>query len=261
LVNKLAEPLNADAIGHALVHPALLASLEVLATVDSTNLYLQGLSPSNQGHFCITETQTHGKGRRGNLWHSEGHNLSFSLRWHFASTPPNLSGLGIVTSLVCAQALSSLGYAGIMVKWPNDLIAHDKKLGGILVEHFMQNNASNVIIGIGINGIGTQNKHSDLGSIELNTLAPEHQQQNRNIIVSTILNQLLPVLDTYETKTILQDTWDQFDWTKDQAVYLLAGNKKTSGIARGIESDGALRLETAERIQHFHSGDVSLRKS
>lgn len=131
-----------------------------MESVDSTNdqarLRLQGV-----GHMTViaAETQTAGKGQRGNFWHSEsGKNLTFSIivKPTEADVRINVmaSGQASISWMTALSVIDLLDEYGIQakIKWPNDIYVSDRKICGILIENaIMRNQISSSIIGIGLN--------------------------------------------------------------------------------------------------------------
>jgi BirA family biotin operon repressor/biotin-[acetyl-CoA-carboxylase] ligase len=86
---------------------------------------------------------------------------------------------------------------------------------------------------------------------------------SRNLVAGAILDELLSMLVQYERLgfSAFRDAWTALDGLKDRAVQVVVGGAAIFGIARGVDSDGALLLETKERMQRFVSGEASLRLS
>ena len=127
-----------------------------LNAIDSTNEYIKkNRDFFSEKELCvITFNQTEGKGQRGNTWVSEpGSNLCISL--YFSDL--NISfkdqfNLNMLVSLKIIDILNSLFLKNLKIKWPNDILAENKKISGILIETFSKNNIiKDLIIGIGIN--------------------------------------------------------------------------------------------------------------
>jgi BirA family transcriptional regulator, biotin operon repressor / biotin---[acetyl-CoA-carboxylase] ligase len=127
-----------------------------LDEVDSTNNYATSLLASEkveEGTVVLTFRQTHGRGYSKNVWESEDFkNLTFSLILLPRFLPAS-------DQFLISQAVS-LGLAdfflsetgGVSIKWPNDLLIHDKKVAGILIENMVSGlNLYTSVIGIGIN--------------------------------------------------------------------------------------------------------------
>lgn len=111
-----------------------------------------------QGTIIIARTQTAGRGQRGSVWESlPGENLTFSLVIEPLHIAPDRQFLiSMTAALAVSDALIAAG-VGCEVKWPNDLYAGDKKIGGILIENsLMGEHFTGSIIGIGINVLQTR---------------------------------------------------------------------------------------------------------
>ena len=148
----------------ALIDPHRLSSLlgaacgrfavDALAECDSTNSVLlqragQG-APS--GSVVVADRQTAGRGSRGRRWESSpGASLTFSLLWRFEGGVHRLAGLSLAVGVALVRALAACGAPGITLKWPNDILLDEAKLGGILVELQGAEGCSLAVIGIGIN--------------------------------------------------------------------------------------------------------------
>jgi len=107
-----------------------------------------------EGSIIITDSQTKGRGQRGNQWWTEpGKNLTLSLvlQPYFLDTSEQFE-LNIIISLAVAELLSDY-LIGIKIKWPNDLVHEEKgKIGGILIENIVnQRGIEYSVLGIGLN--------------------------------------------------------------------------------------------------------------
>ena len=128
-----------------------------LLTVDSTNRFaLELISKTNPTDgFCVfSDVQTAGRGQYGREWLSEsGKNLlaTFIFRTQFIQLEDifilhQLAGLSVLA------AIDSVGLAGAEIKWPNDIIIHDKKIAGILIQNTLRaHHLQYSIVGIGLN--------------------------------------------------------------------------------------------------------------
>lgn len=122
----------------------------------STNTYLDRIDSENtqqEGCVVTTNTQSAGRGQRGNSWESEpGQNLTFSyLLRPEGIAPQEQFVLSQAASLAVVDVLSQYG-SGFSVKWPNDIYYGDRKIAGILIEHNLTGmNISRTIVGIGLN--------------------------------------------------------------------------------------------------------------
>ncbi len=130
-----------------------------LNTIDSTNLFLEKMYiayPALRAYTIVmAKSQSEGKGQGTNSWYSSsGKNLLFSLLLKPDSLPAERQFLlNIVISLAIRETLQSLlPQRKVKIKWPNDIYVEDRKIAGILIKLFLQNNRiEGAIAGIGIN--------------------------------------------------------------------------------------------------------------
>ncbi len=116
---------------------SLLTALEVFDSIGSTNTYLASASPPLPGKLrvAIADEQTSGRGRHNREWVStRGKGLYQSIAWAVRPRRNDLSALTLALGVGVLDALATLGVDEVMLKWPNDLVARDAKLGGLLVE-------------------------------------------------------------------------------------------------------------------------------
>ena len=256
---KIRSHLPADARRH-------LAQLEIFQELDSTNAYLlrQGRIDAPRGRVCLAEYQRAGRGRRGRSWASPfGSNLYLSLLWRYALAPQELGALSLALGASIAQVLENFGVQEIALKWPNDLLWHKRKLGGILIEMVAESQGPClVVVGLGINtrlspaaAASIQQPWTDLESI-LGTGAC-----SRNALAAALIGALLQTMTTYEIRGFpaFLPAWQRYDRYLGEAVELHQGTKVLRGIYRGITDTGALRLEGKGGMQCFQGGEVSLR--
>ncbi|MCL9769267.1 biotin--[acetyl-CoA-carboxylase] ligase [Flavobacterium sp. HXWNR69] len=128
-----------------------------LNAIDSTNSFLKVLSTQEVvENFTVVSTdfQTDGKGQRGSGWQSENaKNLVFSVLYRQKlDNVSSLFTLNIVVALSIVEALQTVCDLDLVIKWPNDILAENKKIGGILIENtFKNSNEVQSVIGIGLN--------------------------------------------------------------------------------------------------------------
>ena len=128
-----------------------------LDAIDSTNEFLKGLSSKqNIENFTVVsaENQFKGKGQRGAVWSSEASkNLVMSiLIKDFLSDITQIFNLNIAVSLAVMEALESLNIPNLSIKWPNDIMSYNKKIGGILIENVIKSDGTiNSVVGLGLN--------------------------------------------------------------------------------------------------------------
>lgn len=123
--------------------------------VDSTNQWARSMASQGEveGAVFIAETQTSGKGRLGRSWVSTpGMGLWVSLILRPRISPAELAVITVITAVAAAQAIKTISGIQVQIKWPNDLVYQDRKLGGILAElNGEMDRVHYLILGIGIN--------------------------------------------------------------------------------------------------------------
>ncbi|AWQ46019.1 bifunctional biotin--[acetyl-CoA-carboxylase] ligase/biotin operon repressor BirA [Serratia marcescens] len=239
--------------------------VSVLPVVDSTNQYLlDRIAELHSGDACVAEYQQAGRGRRGRQWISPfGANLYLSMFWRLEQGPAAAMGLSLVIGMVMAEVLQRLGAADVRVKWPNDLYLNDRKLAGILVELTGKTgDAAQLVIGAGINLAMRDTNASAITQGWIN-LQEAGIQIDRNELAATLLNELRQSLKQFEIDGLAPFTgrWRTLDNFIDRPVKLLIGERQIVGIARGIDSQGALLLEQDGEIKPFIGGEISLRSA
>lgn len=261
------EWLRAEAIGSRLSAEAqaLLAELIILPKVNSTNdVLLQRLREKPQaGLVCLAEQQTAGRGRRGRSWASPlGCNFYASVSWTFTDGFAAVEGLSLALGVAVAEALERAGATSIGLKWPNDLMAGERKLGGLLLE--MQGEAGgpvHLVIGIGVNfhispevAAGIDKPVTDLKTLLGRAVA-------RNETTALILDAVLLLLRDYARLGFAgwRERWLKRDVSQGQMVSIIGLAEPLQGRAGGVDAHGALLLQTAQGLETVNSGEVSLR--
>lgn len=251
-------------------------SLEVLWEIDSTNAELIRRAATSGTQILFAERQTNGRGRRGRNWITPlGSQLAFSVQRHFDGGVATLAGLSLAVGVAVAEGLHAAGYGRIGLKWPNDLIwvdeklGADRKLGGILIE-FGGEYAGPVrtVIGIGINTAlaDAAGAAIDQPWIDLQRMGSSHIDPDRpiarNAIAAALLDALLPALDLFACDGLAPflPRWDRLDALRSREIEVRIDGRRERGIALGIAANGALRVQHADGERLHHSAEVSVRR-
>ena len=173
--------------------PNFTGEFTVLKTTESTNNELLG--KKTHQHIVVSEEQTQGRGRRDNVWHSPANkNIYYSLSWRFQKPPAELQHLSIDVANIVVQVLSDYGVNNLQIKWPNDILANNKKLSGILIDSVSANKGyTDVVIGIGINVELEQKYHHQWTDINSN----RDQPADRNVLIGLLSNALIADLSSF----------------------------------------------------------------
>ena len=220
------------------------------------------------GTVIVADRQTAGRGSRGRSWiASPEASLTFSLLWRFAGGLERLSGLSLAVGVAVLRALEALGAVGekhAALKWPNDILYGQAKLGGILIELQSEPESALAVIGIGLNL-----KHPpEFVNDQPLALPPAALDAmfdplpDRHVLLAQLLIELAQVLDGFSRDgfAALREPWMARHAWQDKAVRLMRdGRVEHEGVCRGADVDGALLVETAAGVTRCLSGDVSLR--
>ena len=266
----LARPLrllDAGAVRDALSAPAQaeLAGVELLFETDSTNAHaLRSPPPARGTQVVLAERQTAGRGRRGRDWASPlAAHAYLSLARRFDGGVAALQGLSLAVGAAVADALHGLGHRAVGLKWPNDLLADGRKLGGILVD--VGGDATGpmrVVVGVGVNVAMPPAAAATIDQpwIDLSTLAGAPVA--RHDVVVALLDALLPMLARFERDGLsaFLPAWRRHDRLAGRAIRVHEAGAVHDGIALGVDDDGALRMRGEDGGERrVHAGEASLR--
>lgn len=201
-------PFDCDRLHACLQTRAFGRTLRYSASTASTNAdalaYLQQAAapPNPHGLVILTDCQTAGRGRRGRTWHSPPQGnlyLSVIVVPRAAHTPVirSLTWVPLLSALAGADCLSSQTGLPVSVKWPNDLLINDKKIGGILCEQTTTaDRTMAIVIGVGLNINATRDHFPEDLRQGATTLAAEAGRQfDRVIILADLLLRLEQRMD------------------------------------------------------------------
>lgn len=211
--------------------------------------------PGRGALVVVADRQSAGRGRRGRGWQGDPEGaLALTVLRRFEQPPRALAALGPAVGVAVARALRAQG-AAVTLKWPNDLVFEDRKLGGILIEA----RGPAVAIGLGLNLSlsalpGVDQPWTDLARAGL--AAPA-----RVAVLGAVLRSLLPALLQFEREgfAVFAEAWKEFDALAGRAVRVLAGDAVHEGVVLGLAEDGGLRVQQADGERLHHAGEVSVR--
>ena len=278
------ELLDAERIEDALSTDShqLLDRLDVLAYTDSTNARaLAGSSGPGRGYVCLAEYQQSGRGRRGRPWVSPfGRNLYLSLSWGYNEGVAGLEGLSLAVGSLLCESLEYWGLTDLELKWPNDLLWRGRKLAGVLLE--VQGDPSGqcqLVVGLGVNfklpdqaAAGIDQPWADLEQLcehqlrgesapEAKKTYPAPRLPGRNALAARLVDRLLPLLAQFPETGFepYRAVWQSRDCLVGRSVILSSARETLSGIARGVNSQGALKLEIEGQVRLCYGGELSVR--
>ncbi len=265
---RAVEWLGAEAIVAAL-RARRRAPIEVLFEVDSTNseLLRRARADAPTGSVLLAERQSAGRGRRGRSWESPlGAGVYLSLLWRCDGGLAAMAGLSIAAGAAVQDALRRLGVPRTALKWPNDIVADGRKLGGILVEVAGEwSGPGYAVIGVGVNGAVPADAGSRIAQpwIDLATVcggvAP-----SRNALASALIGALDAALAQFERDGLAPFVaqWRRHDALADAEVSVDEGGRRWLGRAQGLDAQGRLRVRAHDgTLRALTSAEVSIRRA
>ena len=227
-------------------------NLLTAGAVDSTNLEaLRQLKSGAQPPFLlVAEEQLQGRGRGGNAWSSPPGNFYGTFAIRAEKPDPEMAQMSFVAALALAQVLEGLGLKP-QLKWPNDILIKGAKISGILLEK----HGSILLVGMGINVQDHPGK-PDYPTTSLRDL-------DVALEVSELAAQLSEAVSTHFDTWVragfapVRDAWIARAYGLNGQIRVrLAGQVERQGVFRGLDTDGALQLETSDGLEAIHAGEV-----
>ena len=247
-------PLSLDAIHSTLATQALGHRIELRDQINSTNREAVALAHAGVEHgtVVVADSQTEGRGRLSRQWFSPpGVNLYCSIVIRKSIDADRLtewlSWLPLMTALAAAESIETVVAASIAVKWPNDLLIAERKVGGILCESGMVAQSGPFqVIGIGLNVNGDRNDFpEDLRETATTVRHETGHPVERNRLLAQFLHELEACVEEFESRGSEQVAlaYLQRCSTIGKTVRAtLTDGKEFVGLAEGIGQDGALRV-------------------
>ena len=205
---------------------------------------------TSAGDVVVAAEQTGGRGRPGRRWHSPKGALLFTAVLPFYTH--RVGWTSLAAGVAVAQACRDLG-APAGVKWPNDVVIHDRKLAGVLVE---TNSTGLVAVGIGLNVTNPVPEDVTDGYLgaRLADFVPKVTVDDALDAVLSRLSETWDLLAAPEM-TRLRQLWAELDTTAGRKLWWSQG--ELLGIAEGVIETGALRIRTEDGRVHTASvGEV-----
>jgi BirA family biotin operon repressor/biotin-[acetyl-CoA-carboxylase] ligase len=228
--------LNTKFLGKKIIYFDSLSS-----TMDMTMQL--GLQQASEGTVIIAESQTKGRGRSGRVWYSPKYKgLYFSLILRPQILPTEAPILTLLTAVSICEAIHDNCGIDAQIKWPNDILIHNKKLAGILTEISAEMDKVNFVsIGIGIN---VNNDKKSLISGATSLREQKKEELNRAALLRSILSALEFNYLHLERKggAEIIDKWRHYNITLGKRVKVYCRHKHIEGEALDIDSDGGLLL-------------------
>jgi BirA family transcriptional regulator, biotin operon repressor / biotin---[acetyl-CoA-carboxylase] ligase len=247
-------PLTRDTILSTLSTTWLGRRIELFDSLPSTNREAVQLAQAEVEHGTVVaaDSQTAGRGRLSRTWFSPpGANLYCSIILRTARPPERLtewlSWLPLISALAAAEAIEQVSSIRVSVKWPNDLLISERKVGGILCESGTGARSDPFqIIGIGINVNGERDDWpDDLRSVATSIWQERNIVVDRNRLLAQLLLELEQCLDelaVHGTNRLALAYYQRCSTIGITIRATLANGDVIVGLAEGIGQDGSLRV-------------------
>lgn len=233
-------------------------------STDSTNLEAMRRAKSGaaEGLCIVAREQTRGRGRLDRSWYSPkdaGLYLSLLLRPAFDVSKWPLIGLS--AALAVSDAIQKTAHLTVDIKWPNDVCVNEQKLCGILAETVETEQGTAAIVGIGINLLD-ESVPPELRERATSLAAVTGQPLDRDLLVEELLKAFRERYEMLQAEAGREHTIREWcansSYAFERSVRVTIGDQCVTGVTRGLESDGALRVETTDgKITVVRAGDVT----
>jgi BirA family transcriptional regulator, biotin operon repressor / biotin---[acetyl-CoA-carboxylase] ligase len=237
-------------------------------SIDSTNLEAmrQAKAGAPEGLCVVAREQTRGRGRLDRSWQSPkdaGLYLSLLLHPEFEMNMWPL--ITLMAALAVFDALMKTCGLRADIKWPNDLCVNDRKLCGILAETFETDQGPAAVLGIGINlsAGGLNAIPAEAESVETLTGRKPDGERILTELLKAIGERYELLLSAEGCEHTIREWCAHSSYAIGRQVRVSFNDETFEGTTRGLESDGALRVETGGgKIRVVRAGDVTaLRKA
>ena len=222
----------------------------------------QAKTGAAEGLCIIAREQTRGRGRLDRGWHSpKDAGLYFSVILRPSFEIDRWPLIGLAAALAVFDALENACDLRADIKWPNDIVVDDRKLAGILAETVETPDGAAVVLGVGIN-LTSENVPLELSESATSIAAMNDSRPiDRDSLSAELIKSLSRRYQTLHTDDGCHQTIYEWcansSYAYDREVRVALANESFEGVTRGLERDGALRVETSEgAVRIVRAGDV-----
>ena len=210
---------------------------------DVKELAIKGI----QSILICSEKQTQGRGQQQRHWISPQGNIYLSILLNLQTPLDGRLSLEIALNIL---QISSFKNISLQIKWPNDLYADNKKLGGILVEPI---STHQVVVGVGINLFPVQSQSIDQMTCSLTELAIT--DINRTLIIAELYLAIQQAAQWFNFNCYnLAARFNHYAAFLNEPACFEHAQGNTEGLFLGIQNDGAVLIQQSQTIQTFYQG-------
>ncbi len=215
-----------------------------------------------EGLCVVSSEQTAGRGRLERQWDSpKGAGLYFSIILRPGFEQSDWPLLTLMAAVAVHEALLDSCALQTDIKWPNDLLANNKKLCGILAETVVTSVGRAVVVGIGIN-LTNHAFQPGLDKVATSVEAVTEQTPDLEVVLEALVGSLGSYYQMLQRPggpdDIVREWSTRSSYASGKRIRVANGDQILEGTSRGLERDGALRIETdGGEVKVIHAGDVS----
>ncbi len=257
-------PLQPEEIQKDLQSCRLGKKIHYFPEIESTNRFAfkRAQEGGEEGEVVIAETQTQGKGRMGRSWFSPpGLSLYLSVILKPKLPPASTPQITLVAAVALAETVQDFLQAPPAIKWPNDIMVGGRKLAGILTESSCDSERVHfVVVGIGVNlNLPAELLPEAIRERATSLLILTQTQVDRTSFASQLIQSLDRCYGELGDKGFpwIARRWESFFDLRGRRIEVGMAEERLSGIARGIDADGALILEEdSGALRRIIAGEV-----
>lgn len=237
------------------------------ATTSTNDKVLELGKEGIEGTVVIADAQEHGRGRFGRAWISPpGVNLYFTVLLKPSLLPKEVAIITLTAAVAIVSAIRECIGLNAAIRWPNDILIRDKKVGGILTEmKSYMDRIEFIALGMGINvNMSSGMLPEDIKSSATSLSIEKGEPVNRVELLGTILHKLeywYKALLSGRKKALLNE-WLHLDATIGKKVSVKTPKRIISGIAEGISEEGELIIRLPSgALEKMCAGEVTILKN
>ncbi len=232
--------------------------VDVVPETGSTNADLLARAAAGEdiaGAVLIAESQTAGRGRNGRSWSTPpGSQIALSAGVGVDTVPSAAWGwLPLLTGVAVVDAVADVAGVAAGLKWPNDVLAGDGKLAGILAE--VAAPAPVVVVGLGLNV-------TEAPDPAATSLARLGATVDREVLTEAVLRHLATRIDRWRAAAgpddvLAADYRSRSVTIGNRVRATLPGDRAIEGVAADVDELGRLTIDTGADLVTVSAGDIT----
>ena len=232
-------------------------------SVSSTNNEVAQLASrgAEEGTAIVADEQTAGRGRLQRTWTSpKGAGLYFSILLRPKISQDRWPLITFMAALAVSDALQEACELTTEIKWPNDLLAGERKICGILAEVIETRDGRAVVLGIGINLTSEAYPKELVGrAVSIAEMVPRRVERDEVLeaLLRALTRRYASLQEPDGASFIIKEWMNRSSYGEGKLVRVTNGDEILTGITKGLEKDGGLLLQIeGGEIKTIRAGDV-----